>query len=172
MVARHHDHNDLVSIQWTYGNPITLSNRHPDERELELAGKKPVQIHLRVAGRHLEFDRGVSRTKLTKNGGRKPHVPQGQIRNAQMTCQSRGVILHLSDGPILFMHKRPSVCEESFACCCQPHLPRISLEKLNPEVPFQALNPQGEGGLREIEARGRPAEVPLLRDCQKPPYIP
>jgi hypothetical protein len=82
------------------------------------------------------------------------------------------VILHHTEGPIFFLYKPPSVQEESFACCRQSHLPRISLEQLNSELPLQALNPQCERGLREIEAGGGAAEMAFARDCQKPSDVP
>jgi hypothetical protein len=89
-----------------------------------------------------------------------------------MACQTPCVILHHTEDPIFLLHKLPSVREESFACCCQPHLPRISLEELDAKLALEALNPQCERRLREIEAGGGAAKMTFAHDCQKPFDVP
>jgi hypothetical protein len=57
-----------------------------------------------------------------------------------MTCQARSVVLHLAEGLVFLLHKRPSVFEKNFTGWGQPHLSRTALEKLYAKFPFQALN--------------------------------
>jgi len=82
------------------------------------------------------------------------------------------MVFHLAEGSILVLDERPGVREKTFAGRSQPHLPCISLEKLNPEFPFQDLNPLRKRGLCETQAGRRTAEVPFVCDCQKSPDVP
>jgi hypothetical protein len=81
------------------------------------------------------------------------------------------MVSHLAQRAILFLHERLCVDKKGLTGRRQVHLARISLEELDPELSFQDLNPQAEGGLRQVEVGGGAAEMPLVGNRYKRSYV-
>lgn len=170
-MSRGHDQHELVTIQRTYGDAPVLSDRHTDECEINLAGKKVVHVRLRVTSHHLQLDRGVAAAKLGDDVGREANIPKREIGNAQTADDPGGVIPQRKQRAILNLNQASGVLDELLPCRRHADLASIPPQKLNPKLTLQHLNALRDCRLGDPEARGCTAIMTVVSDRYKRPQV-
>lgn len=168
---RCHEEDDLFAIDRSHHDVVTIGTLHADERKVNLICHDALRVQLRVPRGGFQPDSRVAPAELSNDLRGQPYVPHVEICDSQPAAIPGDMIFHLAQRAILFLHERLCVEKKGLTGRRQMHLARISLEELNPELSFQDLNPQAEGGLREVEFRGGTAEMPLVGDRNKRSYV-